>query len=84
MKIQFSMTIKGEDIIYEKFVKTIESHPTVQMDLIKAFAQTIMMAFRLNAEDNVTIESFRAGRVQEESEQKPQEIPVEEEKKVEN
>jgi hypothetical protein len=63
MKIQFNMVINGIDGIEKKFEDTIKENPDLHLDLIRSFAHTIMMAFRYGKEDNISIESFKAGRI---------------------
>lgn len=81
MRMQFTITLKGEDTIDQKFRKSLTEHPTIQMDLIRAFSQALMMAFRLDDSDKVIIDSFKGGRIPDEQ---PKETVIPEEKKIEN
>jgi hypothetical protein len=63
MKIQFQMIIKGEEGIEKKFEDTLKEHPTIHLDLIRSFAHAVMMAFRYGEKDNITIETFKAGKL---------------------
>ena len=63
MKIQFNMIINGNEGIDKKFEDTIQQNPDLHLDLIRSFAHTIMMAFRFNKDDNISIESFKAGKL---------------------
>lgn len=70
MKMQFSLTISGEDSIEKKLQESISSNPTLHMDLVRAFGQSIMLALRLNESDKICVSSFKAGIVEEEKENK--------------
>lgn len=65
MKMHFQIVIKGQDTLEQKFKKAVDENPTLHMDVIRSFAQTIMLALRLKEEDNISVESFRAGKVDE-------------------
>jgi hypothetical protein len=63
MRLQFNLVVKGNDNLTKKFEETIQNHPTFHIDLIQAFGQSIMLALRLTKEDEISIESFRAGQI---------------------
>jgi hypothetical protein len=63
MKIQFNMVINGKDQIEKKFEDTIKENPDIHMDLIKSFAHAVMMAFRFNKDDEISVNSFRGSKV---------------------
>jgi hypothetical protein len=65
MKLEFSMLIGGGDSLISKFKDTLQANPNLHMDLIRAFGHSVMMALRLNEEDKISIEGFRAGQVAE-------------------
>ena len=69
MKIHFSLVVKGEESFGQKFEKTLQENPHVHMDLIRAIGQTVMLAFRLNDDDKIIIDSFRAGKIPEKESQ---------------
>ena len=75
MKFQFSIGISGNDSIEQKFKDAMEDNPQIHIEFVKAFSQAIIMALRIKPEDNLVVESFRAGKVEESKE---------EEKKVDN
>lgn len=70
MKMHFSLTIQGEDSIEKKLQESIQSNPTLHMDLVRAFGQSIMLALRLNESDKISVSAFKAGIVDEEKENK--------------
>lgn len=79
MKMQFNLIINGNESLGKKFEKEITTNANLNMDLVRSFGQTIMLAFRLSEEDQISIESFRAGRINEEIPEiieKKEEIPV--------
>ena len=63
MRYNFSMIIKAEDSIKEKFEKALADHPGLHMDLIKSFANAIMLGLRLDETDKVVIEHFSANPI---------------------
>ena len=65
MRYHFTMVINGEDSLKDKIEEAIKTHPKIHVDLIKSFAQAVMLAFHLSDEDNIRIESFTAGRLTE-------------------
>lgn len=67
MKYHFTMVVNGEDTLKTKIEEAIKNHPKIHVDLIKSFAQAIMLAFHLSEDDNIRIESFTAGRIPEEA-----------------
>ena len=75
MKFQFSLGIEAEESIEKKFKDAMEDNPHIHVELIKAFANAIMLALRIKPEDNLVVTSFRAGKIEE---------TKEEEKKVDN
>lgn len=79
MKMQFNLVINGADSMEAKFQKCFQENPNLTMDLVRSFGQIVMMAFRLDQSDNVTVEGFRAGKIDDSV--KPSE---EDNKKVEN
>lgn len=66
MKMRFSMIMGGHETFHEKIENVLKENPTVHMDLIKAFGHAVMMAFRLNEKDNISIEGFRMEKMVEE------------------
>lgn len=80
MKYGFNIVIKGLDSLEKKFDETLKNNPNLHMDLIRAFAQTVLIAFRLNEDDNITVEHFRAGKIEEQ----PTQINEEIEKKLDS
>lgn len=87
MKMQFTLVIQGEDSLEKKFEKSIIENPTLHMDLIRSFGQTIMLALRLNEDDKISVESFRAGKAPDapsQETQKPENQIPEIENKVDN
>ena len=65
MKLQFSMIVAGEDSLEKKFHDRLNENPHLHMELIKGFAQILMLGLGLNQNDNIVIESFRAGKITE-------------------
>lgn len=65
MKMHFSLTISGEDSIEKKLQESINSNPTLHIDLVRAFGQSIMLALRLNESDKIAVSSFKAGIIEE-------------------
>ena len=65
MKMHFTMVLQGEDIIEQKFKAAIENNPELHMDLIRGIAQLLMMGFNWKHADNIMVESFRCGKVEE-------------------
>lgn len=63
MNLQFNLVLNGEPSMIEKFHKTIQENPEMHMDLIRAITQSVMLAFRLNKDDNISITSFKAGKL---------------------
>ncbi len=63
MRLQFTLVVKGNDNLKKKFEETIQTHATFHMDLIQSFGQSIMLGLRLNTDDEISIESFRAGQI---------------------
>lgn len=75
MKFQFTLGIEGNESIEKKFKDAMEDNPQIHVELIKAFANAIMLGLRIKPEDNLVVTSFRAGKIEEIEEQ---------EKKVDN
>ena len=65
MKIEFRLQISGEDSIYTKFCETLQNNNTLDKDLAHCFAQTIVLAFKLRAEDKLQLDGFYAGKIEE-------------------
>jgi hypothetical protein len=70
MKIQFSIVLEGKESFDEKFKKSLDENPYLQIDLIKSFSLSIMMALRLNEDDKISVTSFRAGKINDQQEEK--------------
>ena len=68
--MHFSLVMEGQESFEKKFEQSLKDNPTLHMDLIKAFGHAVMMALRLNEEDKISIASFRAGKVNEQPEEK--------------
>lgn len=66
MKMLFKMVIRGNDSLEKKFLDSVNSNPSLHMDLIRSFAQTIMLALRLDESDGISVESFNATKLGEE------------------
>lgn len=65
MKMQFTIVLKGEEVLEKKFQKAIEEKPELNVHLVSAFGQILALAFGFAHSDNVCIESFRAAKVDE-------------------
>ena len=76
MRMHFTLVIRGKENLEKKFEEAISQHPNLHMDLIRSFGQTIMTALRLNDSDEITIESFRAGKIADEPSTEPKEEKV--------
>lgn len=76
MKINFSLTVDGGDSLETKLNESIKSNPTLHMDLVRAFGQSIMLALRLNELDKVSVSGFRVGIVDESGEENKQKKEV--------
>lgn len=63
MKMEFKLLISGGDSLKKKFEETLKANPMLHMDLIRAFGHSVMMALRLNEEDKISIDGFRAGEI---------------------
>lgn len=63
MKMEFKLLISGGDSLKTKFEETLKANPMLHMDLIRAFGHSVMMALRLNEEDKISIDGFRAGEI---------------------
>ena len=66
MKMSFQIVISGDDIIEKKFEAALKENPDVSMYLIKGFAHVLALALRLKHEDTWSVESFKAGKINEE------------------
>lgn len=65
MKMQFTMVLQGKETLEDKFKEAIQHNPQIHMDLIRGMAQIIMLGLRLNEEDGISVESFRASKIEE-------------------
>lgn len=65
MKMHFSIVMAGENTLEEKFQESLKDNPNLHLELIRSFAQTIMLALRLKESDKISVESFRAGKIPE-------------------
>lgn len=63
MRLQFNLIVSGNQNLKNKFEQTISENPRLYMDLIQSFGQSVMLCFRLNSEDEISIESFKAGEI---------------------
>lgn len=66
MKMQFNMVIQGNETLEKKFYDSIQKNPKIQTGLIQGFGQTIILGLGLDETDNISIVSFRVGRIDEE------------------
>ena len=66
MRMHFTMVINGKETIETKFEEKVKSNPNLHMDLIRCMAHTIMLAFGLDEKDELSVESFRAGKIPDE------------------
>ena len=66
--MEFKLLVRGSESLKKKFEDSVKQNPALHMDLIRSFGQTVMLALRLNQEDNISIDGFRAGEI---SEDKP-------------
>lgn len=82
MKMHFTLVLKGEDTLQKKFEESLQANPSLHMDLIRSFGQVVMLAFRLNEADGISVESFRAGKMPDEP--IPEPVAPQVENKVEN
>lgn len=76
MKMFFTITISGENSIEEKFQKVLNEDKNLNMNLVQGFGNILMIALRLNQDDNVTVVGLKAGKLNEENpaiEQQPKE-----------
>lgn len=83
MKMQFTMVLQGKETLENKFKEAIQDNPQIHMELIRGMAQIVMLAFRLKEEDGISVESFRASKVEEPISQ-PIPSPVKEINCIEN
>lgn len=81
MKLSLNMIMKLEDVSEEKFMSVAKAYPELHLDLLRVLAQSIMLAFRFDKSDNVSIESFRLGKIEETV---PVEVAPIEKKEIEN
>lgn len=67
MKLGFSLIIKGDERLESKLKQAIEGNPRLHVELIEAFTAAVVRKLNIKNEDNISIESFRAARIEEEN-----------------
>lgn len=65
MRMYFSLIVKGEESLGEKFNYNLHADKEIQNELIALIGQAITLALRLKKSDNVLIEGFKAGMIDE-------------------
>lgn len=85
MKMFFNMTIDADKYVNRLFEERLEKNPHMQTQLVRAFAQILVVAMGLRDEDLITVTNFNAGRIEDpipENQEKPQENEPSQEKEV--
>jgi hypothetical protein len=65
MKLGFSLIIKGDERLESKLKHAIEDNPRLHVELIEAFTAAVVRKLSITNEDNISIESFRAAKIEE-------------------
>jgi len=65
MKMHFTMVLNGEYSMDHKFKEALAKNPELHMELIQGMFHVLMMCFGWRQTDNITVESFRAGKMEE-------------------
>ena len=63
MKYQFIFTVDGDDL-QSKLEKAIEDNPKLHLDFLGAFSQGLIKSLKIQGDDNITIEGFKAVKVE--------------------
>ncbi len=63
MRIEFKISLSGENSLGEKFAKKMKENPKIHMAFIQAFGHSIMTILELKDEDKIIIDGFKAGQI---------------------
>lgn len=72
MRLYFDLKIQGNETLEKKFFAMANNNPNLNMDLVRAFANIIVLAFGVQPSDEMVIESFKAGKLAEIDAKPPQ------------
>lgn len=64
-KMNFNFVISGEGDFEKKFHEAVNRCPRKNVDLVRAIGSTLMLAFEWSEKDNVSFDSFKAGKIEE-------------------
>lgn len=64
MKISFTFLVKGEDSLLSKINAAGKENAQLQTDFVRCVGQLMVMAFKLNGDDKVSIDNFQVSKVE--------------------
>lgn len=64
-KMNFNFVISGEGDFDKKFHEALNRCPHKNVDLVRAIGSALMLAFEWSQKDNVSFDSFKAGKIEE-------------------
>ena len=63
MKYQFIFTVDGDDL-QKRLEKAVEDNPKLHLEFIGCFSQGLIKALKIQEEDRIAIEGFKAVKVE--------------------